>query len=83
MQLLNTGDSGVADVVRFTVFRKSSVNLTRAENDTFNLLRLINGSSVTGIRDDPLEVRITGELINRGASKRVAEERLREENNKG
>lgn len=79
MQLLNTGDGSVADVVGLTVFRKSSIHLTRAENDTLNLLRLIDGSSVTRVGNDPLEVRVTSELIQRGTSDRVTEKRLGEE----
>ena len=63
MQLLNTSDGGVANAVGFAVLNKRGIYLTRAKNDTLNFLRLINGRSVTGVPDDPLEVRVIGELF--------------------
>ena len=83
MQLLNTGDGSVADVVGFAVLGKGGVHLARAENDTLNLLRLIDGGSMSRVGNDPLEVRVASELLNRRASKWVTKERLREEDHKG
>lgn len=81
VQLLNTGESNVVDLVVGTVLGKSSPNLSRAENDTLNLLGLLDGASlVLGIGDDPLELGFrASEVLNVGTSKRVAQERLREE----
>lgn len=36
---------------------------------------------MSGIRDDPLKVRLAGEIFDRGACERVAEEGLGEEEN--
>lgn len=80
VQLLNTGNGRVANVVSLTVFHKCSVNLARANDHTLNLLRFIDGLSVVWVRDDPAEVRITGEFRKRGTSKRMTQERFREEN---
>lgn len=63
VELFNTGDSGVADALALTVLGKSSVDLTRAQDDTLNLLRLIDGGTMSGIRDDPAEVRVACELV--------------------
>ena len=63
VELLDTGDSGVANALALTVLGKSSVDLTRAQDDTLNLLWLINGGTMSGIRDDPAEVRVTSELV--------------------
>lgn len=83
VQLFNSGDSGVGDVVGGTVFLEGSVDLARAENHTFDLLGLVNGVSVLGIGDDPLEVRFAREVLNRRSSKWVTEERFGEEDNEG
>lgn len=82
VQLLNAGDGGVADTVRLAVFREGSVHLARAEDHTLNLLGLVDRRAVTRIRDDPLEVRIAGELLDRRAGNRVTQERLGEEDDK-
>ena len=42
MQLLNTGDGGVADTVGLTVLDKSGVDLARAENNALDLLGLVD-----------------------------------------
>lgn len=85
VQLLNTGKGNVVDLVVGTVLVQSSPDLTRAQNDTLNLLRSLDSASlVLGIGDDPLEAGIgTAEVLNVGASKRVTEEGLGEENDKG
>lgn len=61
-----------------------SPDLTRAENNAFNLLRSLDRTSlVFRVRDDPLEASLgTSELLNVGTSKRVAQKRLGEEDNK-
>lgn len=79
VQLLDTGDGSVADVVGLTVLDQSGVHLTRAENHTLNLLGLVNGGAVSGVGDDPLEVRVASELGEIRASNGVTQERLGEE----
>lgn len=83
VQLLNTSDGGVADALGLTVLDQSGVHLTRADDDSLNLLRLIDLVAVGRVRDDPLEVSVTGEFIEVRASKRVTEEGLGEEQNQG
>lgn len=83
VQLLNTGDGGVADAVGFTVLGKSSVDLSRAEDDALDLLGLVDLLAVGGVGDDPLEVRVAGEALDVRASKRVTEQGLREEDHEG
>lgn len=79
VQLLNTGDSSVADAVSLTVLGQSSVNLARAENDTLDLLGLIDGGAVGRVTDDPLEVRVISESLQVGTGNRVTQQSLGEE----
>ena len=81
MQLLNTGDGGVADTLGITVLGEGSVDLARAQDNTLDLLRGLDGGTVSGIGDDPLEVRVTSEGIQIGAGNRVTQEGLGEEDN--
>lgn len=83
VQLLNTSDGSVADAIGLTVLGQSGVHLTRADDDSLNLLRLIDLVAMGRVRDDPLEVRVTGEFLEVRASKRVTEEGLGEEHNQG
>lgn len=84
VELLNTGDGGVADAVGLTVLDQSGVHLTSADNHPLNLLRRVDSPrSVGRVRDDPLEVRVASELLERRTSDRVAEQRLGEEDDKG
>lgn len=82
VQLLDTGDGGVADVVGVTVLGESGVDLARAEDHTLNLLGLIDGTAVGRVGDNPLEVRVTSEVLDVRAGDRVTQKRLREEDNK-
>lgn len=79
VELLNTGDGGVADALALTVLGQRGVHLTRAKDDTLDLLGLVNGGAVGRVGDDPLEVGVAGELLKRRAGNRVTQERLREE----
>lgn len=81
MQLFDTGDGSVADAIGLTVLGESSVHLATANDHTLNLLGLVDGSAVGGIRDDPLEVAVTGELLDGRAGDRMTQERLGEEDN--
>lgn len=66
VELLNTGQGNVVDVVILTVLGEGSPDLTTAENHAVNLLRSLDGASlVLRVRDDPLEASVlTGELLN-------------------
>jgi hypothetical protein len=83
VQLLNTGDGGVADTVGFTVLGKSGVDLTRAQNDTLDLLGSLDRGTVLGVGDDALEVRVTSHALQVRAGDGVAQQRLGEEDNEG
>lgn len=79
VELLDTDDGGVLDAFGLTVFRESSKDLTRAENDARDILGLVDGLAVLVLREDPAEVRIANKLLNRRAAERVTQERLGEE----
>lgn len=83
MQLLNTGDGGVADTLGITVLGEGSVDLARAQDNTLDLLRGLDGGTVSGIGDDPLEVRVTSEALQVRASDRVTQQGLGEEDDQG
>jgi hypothetical protein len=82
MKLLDTSDGSVADTICLTVLHQRSVNLSGAQNDTLDLLRLINRGAMGRVRDDPLEVGFASEVLNVGAGNRMTEKRLREEDYK-
>ena len=66
VELLNTGKGDIVDLVLRTVLVESGPDLTTAEDDTVNLLRSLDSTSLMlGIRNDPLEASIlTSELLN-------------------
>lgn len=81
VQLLNAGESDIVDVILRSVLLEGGPHLTSAENNTLNLVRrLDNTSLMRRVGDDPLESGIlASESLDVAASKRVAEERLGEE----
>lgn len=79
VQLLDTGDGGVGDVVVGAVLEESGVDLSSTEDDTLDLLLLLDGLAVLSILDDPAEVAITSELLNGRAGNWVTEKSLGEE----
>ena len=80
VQLLNTGDGNICEAASLTLIHQRSVDLTCAKNDTLDLLVRTNLTGlVRRVLDDPFEVRVTGEFLDIRASHRVAEQRLREE----
>lgn len=83
VQLLNTGDSSVLNVIVGAMLMKSSVDLSTTENDALNLLWLVNSLAVLGIWDDPFELRVTSELLNWRSGNRMTEQRLGEEDDEG
>lgn len=80
--LLDTGNGGVLEALVGTVFVERGVDLTRAEDHTVNVFRFSYRFAVLGFGDNPLELRVSGEVFNRRPCKRVTEERFREEDNK-
>lgn len=85
VQLFDTGKGNIVNLVVSTVLVQSSPDLTSAENDTVNFLRRLDGASlVLRIGDNPLETSILcSEFLEVGASERVTEERLGEEDDEG
>lgn len=81
VKLLDTRKGDVVDLVVSTVLVQSGPNLASAKNDALNLLRRLDSAGlVLRIGDDPLEAGILGsELLKARAGKRMAEERLGEE----
>lgn len=84
VELLDTSEGDVVDLVVLAVLEESGIDLTSAENDTLNLLRGLDLTSlVSRVLKDPAEVSIVSELLDVGASDGVAEERLGEEDDEG
>lgn len=79
VQLLNAGDGGVLDLLAGTVLVESGVDLTCAEDDTLDLVWVVDGVAVFWVWDDPLELGILGELLNWRSGKWMAEKVLGEE----
>jgi hypothetical protein len=81
VQLLNASEGNIVDLVLRSVLVKSGPDLTSAENDTLNLVRRLDSTSLMlRIGDDPLEASIlAGELLDVAARERMTEKRLREE----
>lgn len=84
VELLNTGDGDVVKLVLGAVLMQRGINLARAENDAFNLLRSLDFTRlVSRVGDDPSELGVAGEFFNVRASKGVTEKGLGEEDDKG
>jgi hypothetical protein len=78
--LLNTNNGNILDLVGGTSLVECGVNLTRADDDTLAFRwRDKVAIGVLWITENPVEVRVTGEFREVGASKWVTEESLREE----
>jgi hypothetical protein len=64
VELFNTGEGGVFDVVVGTVLAEGGPNLSGAENYTLDVLGVVDSFAVFRIGDDPFELRVTSEFIN-------------------
>lgn len=64
VELFDTSECCVFDVIIGTVFAQSRINLSSAEDNTLNVLRLVDRFAMFGIRNDPAELRVTGEFFN-------------------
>lgn len=81
VELLDTSDGDVVDLVVLAVLEESGIDLTSAENDTLNLLGGLDLTSlVSRVGKDPAEVSVVSELLDVGTSNGVTQERLGEEN---
>ena len=79
VQLLDTGDGSIGDVVVGTVLDESGVDLSGTEDDTLDVVLLGDGLAVLLLLDDPAEVAVTREFLNGRAGNWVAEKGLGEE----
>lgn len=79
VQLLDTRDGSVGELVLSAVLVECGINLSCAEDDPLDLLRVVDRLAVLFVGDDPAEVGIAGEFLDAGAGERVAEEGLGEE----
>lgn len=85
VELLKTGDGDVVDLVVSAVLVQGGVDLARAKNDTVDLLLGHEVAiGVLGVLDEGAELGVlAGEVLNVGASERVTEEGLGEEDDEG
>ena len=73
IQLFDARDGGGLDVVLLAVVLEGNVDLAGADYDSLYLFGGIDlFGFVSGIGDDPLEVRVTGEVGDGGTSERVS-----------
>jgi hypothetical protein len=80
VQLLNTGDSSVADTVGLAVLSQGGVDLSGAQDDALDVLRSFDSGAVALVGDDPLEVGVLGrQFLDVRAGKGVTQQRLGEE----
>lgn len=82
IKLLDTGNGSVLDAFVGTMFVKRGIHLTRTQDDTVDLIGVVNGLAMFSLRNDPLEVRISDKVVNVGTGQRVTQQRFREEDNK-
>jgi hypothetical protein len=64
VELFDTSDGDVIDVVGGTVLVKGGVNLAGTDEETLALFGGLERFAVLGIRDEPLEVGVAGEVFN-------------------
>ncbi|ANB14017.1 hypothetical protein AWJ20_4972 [Sugiyamaella lignohabitans] len=78
MELLDLDESSILDAICLTGLVQSSEDLTRTQNKTFRFLLGVNRNTVFSIFNNPLEVRVTSEVLNGGTGQRMTQQRLRE-----
>lgn len=84
VQLLDARDGCVFDALVGPVLVQRGVDLARADYDAGDVLGGVDfAGGVGGVRDDPLEVRVAGEVGEVGAGDGVAEEGFGEEDYEG
>lgn len=85
VELLDTREGDVVDLVVRAVLVQGSVDLTRAEDDTVDLLGALDGAGLVlrvGKKGAEASLR-AGEVLDAGAGDGVAEEGLGEEDDEG
>lgn len=65
VELFDTGDGCVLVLLVCAVLVEGNVDLASTEDDSLNLFRRGNGFVMFRVRDDPLEVGFTGEVLDR------------------
>lgn len=81
VELLNAGDGSILVALVGTVLVERGVDLAGTQDDAVDRLGVVDAVAVLWVGDDPLELRVSSELLNRGTGQRVAEKRLGEEQN--
>lgn len=66
IQLLDPRDCGVFDSLASSMLVKRHVDLSAAQNHTFDGLWVVDRLAVLRVGDDPLEVRVPCEILDRG-----------------
>lgn len=79
VQLLDTSNGGIGDVVVGAVLEESGVDLSGTKDNTLDVVLLGDSLAVLLLLDDPAEVAITSELLNGRAGNWVTEKGLGEE----
>lgn len=79
VQLLDTSNGGIGDVVVGAVLDESGVDLSGTEDNTLDVVLLGNGLAVLLLLDDPAEVAVANELLNGRAGNWMTEKGLGEE----
>lgn len=82
VELLDTGDCSGLDFLACAMLVDGGVGLACAENDALDLVWLFYRLAMFGIRDDPLEVRIPCEILDRRTCQGVPKQKFREEKDK-
>ena len=82
IQLFDTCDRSIFDVIGSAVLLKGSIHLASAENDAVNVFMAVDRLAMFRIRDDPRKVRVARKVFERGSAQRVTQEGFREEDNK-
>lgn len=84
VELLDTGDGHIINLVVGAVLVQRGVNLAGANDDSINFLTCLDVTTLMRwILDDPLELRIANKVLNVGASKGVTQKGLGEEDDQG
>ncbi len=65
VELLDACDGSVFVFLVGTVLVQSGVDLTGAEDDAFDVFGLVDFLAVLGVGNDPLEMRVAGEIFDR------------------
>lgn len=64
VELFDTSEGSVLDVVVGAVFAQGGINLSCAKDNTLDVLRLVDRFAMFSIRDNPAELRVTSEFLN-------------------